>query len=125
MPEQIIQPKIQYQTFTYDKAYEDVDEYLADLKTELDLNQKAQVELQDLDYDIWFQKQNKQPSSVLGGKRPKEGQQQVTKCLYMKNLDKKVERKDFVAMLLPFFEDGAELEKEVEIIVMKKGKMRG
>jgi hypothetical protein len=37
-----------------------------------------------------------------------------------------VERKDFVKILLPFFEDKLEvLEKEVEIIVMQKGKMRG
>jgi RNA recognition motif-containing protein len=42
--------------------------------------------------------------------------------LYLKNLDKKVERKDFVERIGQMFED---VDKEVEIVVMKKGRMRG
>ena len=42
------------------------------------------------------------------------------------NIDKRVERKDFVKILLPFYDNQIEeLEKDVEILIMKKGKMRG
>jgi RNA recognition motif-containing protein len=45
-----------------------------------------------------------------------------SKSLYLKNLDKKVERKDFIDRIGHLFED---VNTEVEIIVMKKGRMRG
>jgi hypothetical protein len=40
----------------------------------------------------------------------------------LKNLDKKVERKDFIERISHMFED---VDREVEIVVMKKGRMRG
>jgi hypothetical protein len=45
-----------------------------------------------------------------------------SKSLYLKNLDKKLERKDFIDRIGHLFED---VNTEVEIIVMKKGRMRG
>lgn len=42
--------------------------------------------------------------------------------MYLKNLDKKVERKDFVDRIGHLFTD---INSEVEIVVMKKGRMRG
>jgi RNA recognition motif-containing protein len=50
----------------------------------------------------------------------------VTSSLYIKNLDKKVERTDLVERLLPLFNnERGRVEEEVEIVVMKKGRMRG
>jgi RNA recognition motif-containing protein len=49
----------------------------------------------------------------------------VTSSLYIKNLDKKVERTDLVERLLPLFNnERGRVEEEVEIVVMKKGRMR-
>jgi RNA recognition motif-containing protein len=46
--------------------------------------------------------------------------------LYIKNIDKRVDRKDLIEVLLPFFDNNQEqLDKEVEVIIMKKGRMRG
>ena len=50
----------------------------------------------------------------------------MTSSLYIKNLDKKVERTDLVERLLPLFNnERGRVEEEVEIVVMKKGRMRG
>ena len=50
----------------------------------------------------------------------------MTPSLYIKNLDKKVERADLVERLLPLFNNEmGRVEDEVEIVVMKKGRMRG
>lgn len=50
----------------------------------------------------------------------------MTASLYIKNLDRKVERADLVERLLPLFKnERGRVEEEVEIVVMKKGKMRG
>ena len=49
----------------------------------------------------------------------------MTSSLYIKNLDKKVERTDLVERLLPLFNnERGRVEEEVEIVVMKKGRMR-
>ncbi len=48
----------------------------------------------------------------------------VSCSLYIKNIDKKVEKEDFIIVLKPLY--GAQIvDEEVEIVVMKKGKMRG
>ena len=46
--------------------------------------------------------------------------------LYIKNLDKKVDSEDMTQALLPLFNgDLRKIEEEVEIVIMKKGRMRG
>ena len=50
----------------------------------------------------------------------------MTSSLYIKNLDKKVERTHLLERLLPLFNnERGRVEEEVEIVVMKKGRMRG
>ena len=39
------------------KSYEDVDEYLKELNNQVINNEKAKQELDNMDYDIWFSKQ--------------------------------------------------------------------
>ena len=100
------------------KEFGDVDEYLEDLKERVKEEFK-QASDQDKaiineDYDIWF--------TNKGNRKETE----VSNALYIKNIDKKIERKDIINLLMPFFNsDLAALESQVEVIVMKKGKMRG
>ncbi|CDW88219.1 rna-binding protein 40-like [Stylonychia lemnae] len=107
------------------EQFEDVDDYLKHLELQITQNDKAQQELQELDYDIWFQKQSKAPDGRVNFQQAKRDKQ-VTKSLYIKNIDKRGERKDFIKLLLPFFDDDqAKLENEVDVTIMNKGRMRG
>ena len=44
------------------------------------------------DYEIWFSKASGQKQDAI-----------ISSRLYVKNIDKKVERKDLIVLLLPFF----------------------
>eukprot|EP00347_Sterkiella_histriomuscorum_P017508 403349075 len=107
------------------KEYEDLDDYLRELQSELQDNNKVKEELEEVDYDIWFAKKSKNYDGRTNFQQAKKDQQ-VTNSLYIKNIDKKAKRKDFINLLLPFFEDSqTKLDVEVEVIIMQKGKMRG
>jgi len=116
---------INVKNYDIDEYYKSIESYCLNREDEVQLPDEQTIKKIDYeDFDIWFQKpglnNRAQPAE-------EETEHQISnKSLYVKNISKQATEEDFYEMLVPLFgEDEAQMRKEVTVILMKKGKMRG